>query len=113
MTIHTSMGDITVQLFPDETPKTCENFVTHSRDGYYNNVVFHRIIKDFMIQTGDRQNGDGSFTHAVLVPIQSPPCASTMPLYWLLTLSFLLGVSRSSSLFRYGWYLDLESRVRG
>jgi peptidylprolyl isomerase domain and WD repeat-containing protein 1 len=51
LTIHTSMGDITVQLFPEETPKTCENFVTHSKDGYYNNVIFHRVIKDFMIQT--------------------------------------------------------------
>ena len=53
------MGDIMIQLFPEETPKTCENFVTHSKDGYYNNVVFHRIIKDFMIQTGDPK-GDGT-----------------------------------------------------
>jgi len=60
VTLHTSMGDITIQLFPEETPKTCENFVTHARNGYYNNVLFHRVIKDFMIQTGDAERGDGT-----------------------------------------------------
>jgi len=45
LTIHTSMGDISVQLFPEETPKTCENFVTHAKNGYYNNILFHRVIK--------------------------------------------------------------------
>lgn len=51
--IHTTMGDITLSLHPEETPKTCENFLTHAKNGYYNGVVFHRIIKEFMIQTGD------------------------------------------------------------
>lgn len=46
LTLHTSMGDITVQLFPEEAPKTCENFVTHAKDGYYNGVTFHRVIKE-------------------------------------------------------------------
>ena len=59
LTIHTSMGDITVQLFPEETPNTCENFVGHAKSGYYNNVIFHRVIKDFMLQTGDPK-GDGT-----------------------------------------------------
>eukprot|EP00658_Telonema_sp_P-2_P030891 TRINITY_DN23242_c0_g1_i2.p1 TRINITY_DN23242_c0_g1~~TRINITY_DN23242_c0_g1_i2.p1 ORF type:complete len:332 (-),score=100.45 TRINITY_DN23242_c0_g1_i2:494-1489(-) len=57
--VGTTMGDIIIKLFPDEVPKTVENFVTHSRDGYYDNVIFHRIIKNFMIQTGDPQ-GDGT-----------------------------------------------------
>jgi peptidylprolyl isomerase domain and WD repeat-containing protein 1 len=48
--IHTTMGDITVQLFPKETPKTCENFTTHIKNGYYNGLTFHRIIPNFMIQ---------------------------------------------------------------
>ncbi|KAK9408511.1 Peptidylprolyl isomerase domain and WD repeat-containing protein 1 [Crotalus adamanteus] len=51
--IHTSMGDIHVKLFPVECPKTVENFCVHSRNGYYNGHTFHRIIKGFMIQTGD------------------------------------------------------------
>ncbi|NXA32365.1 PPWD1 protein, partial [Eudromia elegans] len=51
--IHTSMGDIHTKLFPVECPKTVENFCVHSRNGYYNGHIFHRIIKGFMIQTGD------------------------------------------------------------
>lgn len=51
--MHTSMGDITIKLFPDKAPKTVENFVTHSNNGYYNGLIFHRVIKDFMIQGGD------------------------------------------------------------
>lgn len=58
--IHTTMGDIGVTLFYKETPRTVENFVVHSRNGYYNGNIFHRIIKQFMIQTGDPQgNGTG------------------------------------------------------
>ena len=51
--IRTSLGDIHVKLFPTQCPNTIENFVTHSRNNYYDNVIFHRIIKGFMIQTGD------------------------------------------------------------
>ena len=47
------MGDITISLFAKECPKTIENFSTHSKNGYYNSTVFHRVIKDFMIQCGD------------------------------------------------------------
>ena len=51
--IRTSLGDIHIKLFPIQCPKTIENFTTHSRNGYYDNVIFHRVIKGFMIQTGD------------------------------------------------------------
>jgi peptidyl-prolyl cis-trans isomerase B (cyclophilin B) len=51
--IHTSMGDISIRLFPEKTPKTCENFITHSKNGYYDGLIFHRVIADFMIQGGD------------------------------------------------------------
>lgn len=51
--IKTSMGDITVQLYPKEAPKAVENFITHAKDGYYDGIVFHRVIRDFMIQGGD------------------------------------------------------------
>ncbi|KAL9113677.1 MAG: hypothetical protein Q9227_002122 [Pyrenula ochraceoflavens] len=58
-TIHTTYGDIQLRLFPEIAPKTVENFVTHSRNGYYNNTIFHRVIRRFMIQCGDPL-GDGT-----------------------------------------------------
>ncbi|CAF1604534.1 unnamed protein product [Adineta ricciae] len=58
--IHTTYGDIHVRLFPEFVPKTCENFIQHSKQSYYNNCIFHRVIKQFMIQTGDPLgNGTG------------------------------------------------------
>nr|XP_039258573.1 peptidylprolyl isomerase domain and WD repeat-containing protein 1-like [Styela clava] len=51
--IHTTVGDVHIKLFMNECPKTVENFCVHSRDGYYNGHIFHRVIKGFMIQTGD------------------------------------------------------------
>ncbi len=51
--IATSMGTMKIKLFPDEAPKTVENFVTHAKNGYYDGLIFHRVIKDFMIQGGD------------------------------------------------------------
>ncbi|XP_055546746.1 peptidylprolyl isomerase domain and WD repeat-containing protein 1 [Wyeomyia smithii] len=51
--IHTTMGDIHMRLFSKECPKTVENFCVHSKNGYYNGHIFHRVIKGFMIQTGD------------------------------------------------------------
>ena len=50
--LHTSYGDIYCKLYGNECPKTVENFTVHSRNGYYNGMCFHRIIKNFMIQTG-------------------------------------------------------------
>ncbi len=49
----TNMGVIEIQLYPKETPKTVENFVTLSEQGYYNGIIFHRVIENFMIQGGD------------------------------------------------------------
>ena len=57
--MHTSMGDITLRLFPLSAPKAVENFTTHARTGYYNATIFHRVIKKFMIQGGDPL-GDGT-----------------------------------------------------
>jgi peptidylprolyl isomerase domain and WD repeat-containing protein 1 len=57
--IHTTYGDIQVRLFPDAAPKAVENFVTHAKNGYYNNTIFHRVIRKFMIQGGDPL-GDGT-----------------------------------------------------
>ena len=51
--MHTNMGDIAIRLFPEHAPKAVENFVTHAKNGYYDGIVFHRVIKDFMIQGGD------------------------------------------------------------
>jgi len=52
-------GTITIELYPEKAPKTVENFVKHSKDGYYNGLTFHRVMFDFMIQGGD-PNGDGT-----------------------------------------------------
>lgn len=49
----TNMGDIKIKFFPEQAPKAVENFITHSQQGYYNGLIFHRVIKDFMIQGGD------------------------------------------------------------
>ncbi|KAI9145218.1 peptidyl-prolyl cis-trans isomerase cyp15 [Paraphysoderma sedebokerense] len=57
--MHTTAGDIHIKLFPEHAPKAVENFVTHSKNGYYNGHLFHRVIKGFMIQTGD-PSGDGT-----------------------------------------------------
>lgn len=58
-TIKTNMGDMTFVLLPEVAPKAVENFTTHAKNGYYDGVIFHRIIKDFMIQGGD-PNGTGT-----------------------------------------------------
>jgi len=51
--IKTNMGTIEIELFAEQTPKTVENFVGHADSGYYNGVIFHRVIENFMIQGGD------------------------------------------------------------
>ncbi len=58
-TLYTNHGAIAIELFDDDAPKTVENFLKLSRDGFYNGVIFHRIIPDFMIQGGD-PTGTGS-----------------------------------------------------
>jgi cyclophilin family peptidyl-prolyl cis-trans isomerase len=52
-TLHTNKGEIAVELFDDDAPKTVQNFVKLARDGFYDGVIFHRVIPDFMIQGGD------------------------------------------------------------
>ncbi|HPJ00367.1 MAG TPA: peptidylprolyl isomerase [Enterococcus sp.] len=51
--VKTNRGDITIQLFPEHAPKTVENFVQLAKKGYYDGIIFHRVIPDFMIQGGD------------------------------------------------------------
>lgn len=51
--IKTDLGEIRIMLFPERTPKTVENFITHAKNGYYDGLVFHRTSDDFMIQGGD------------------------------------------------------------
>ena len=51
--IQTSMGDLTVEFFSDTAPVTVNNFISLSNDGYYDNIIFHRVISGFMIQGGD------------------------------------------------------------
>lgn len=59
VTMKTTKGDIKIKLFPDYAPKAVENFLTHSKSGYYNGLTFHRVIEDFMIQGGD-PNGNST-----------------------------------------------------
>ncbi|MDO7862982.1 peptidylprolyl isomerase [Brochothrix thermosphacta] len=58
-TIETTEGTVKIKLFPKEAPKAVENFVTHAKDGYYDGLLFHRVIDNFMIQSGDPK-GDGT-----------------------------------------------------
>ena len=58
-TLHTSQGDVAVELFDEDAPKTVENFRKLAGEGFYDGVIFHRVIPDFMIQGGD-PTGTGS-----------------------------------------------------
>src|SRR3954467_8143243 len=58
-TLHTSEGPIEIELFPEEAPKTVENFTKLAGEGFYDGLTFHRVIKDFMIQGGCPQ-GSGT-----------------------------------------------------
>lgn len=53
--LHTTYGDISLRLFPEAAPKAVENFVTHAKNGYYNNTIFHRVIRKFMIQVSKQR----------------------------------------------------------
>jgi peptidyl-prolyl cis-trans isomerase B (cyclophilin B) len=57
--LHTNQGDIAVELYDDDAPKTVDNFLSLARKGFYDGVIFHRVIPDFMIQGGD-PTGTGS-----------------------------------------------------
>jgi len=58
-TLKTNQGAIAIELFDDDAPKTVDNFVSLARDGFYDGVIFHRVIPDFMVQGGD-PTGTGS-----------------------------------------------------
>ena len=51
--LHTTSGDVDIELWSDQAPIACRNFVQLCMEGYYNNTIFHRIIKKMMIQGGD------------------------------------------------------------
>jgi len=63
--LHTNSGPLVIEFFPDHAPNTVENFLTLTENGFYDNTIFHRIIKDFMIQGGDplTKYGDDGFTN--------------------------------------------------
>jgi peptidyl-prolyl cis-trans isomerase B (cyclophilin B) len=52
ITLHTNLGDITIELNPEKAPKTCANFKQYVEDGFYDGTIFHRVINNFMIQGG-------------------------------------------------------------
>ncbi len=62
--IKTTLGDMTVELYGDAAPETVKNFVTLAKEGKYNNVPFHRVIPEFMVQTGDFENQNGTGGHS-------------------------------------------------
>lgn len=59
----TNLGDIKLELFSDDAPNTVDNFVRLSESGFYDGVKFHRVIKDFMIQTGDPNSKDDDWSN--------------------------------------------------
>lgn len=61
--IETNLGNITVELYPDEAPVTVDNFLTYANGGFYDGLLFHRVIKDFMIQGGWLFYQDGQFKY--------------------------------------------------
>jgi cyclophilin family peptidyl-prolyl cis-trans isomerase len=68
--IETSMGQIQVEIFQNETPELAKNFITLAEEGKYDNVPFHRVIPNFMIQTGDFTNMNGTGGHSYKGPGQ-------------------------------------------
>nr|WP_086940215.1 peptidylprolyl isomerase [Thaumasiovibrio occultus] len=57
VTLHTTFGDIKIQLHSDKAPETCANFLQYCRDGFYEGTLFHRVIDGFMIQGGGMSSG--------------------------------------------------------
>lgn len=76
--IETTQGSIEFELFEDIAPKACENFKTHLKNGYYDGVIFHRIIEDFMIQGGD-PTGTGRGGESIWKKPFEDECARDLP----------------------------------
>ncbi|MGF1875821.1 peptidylprolyl isomerase [Photobacterium frigidiphilum] len=57
VTLHTTFGDIKIQLNTEKAPETCANFLQYCRDGFYNDTIFHRVIDGFMVQGGGMSSG--------------------------------------------------------
>ena len=66
VSIDTTLGAIEVEIFQNEAPEMAKNFLTLAKEGKYDGVPFHRVIKDFMIQTGDFTNRDGTGGYSYL-----------------------------------------------
>ncbi len=74
--VKTSMGEFTIELYPDKAPKTVENFLQYVKDGFYSGTVFHRVIGSFMIQGGGHtreiyQGGVGRKDTRAPIPLES------------------------------------------
>ncbi len=128
--IETSKGDIVVALYPEAAPLAVENFVTHCRDGYYDGVPFHRIMKDFMVQTGDPK-GDGTggesiwgerfrneesdhlrhFTGAVAMANAGPHTNGSQ--FYIVHASDTLQPEAIDSVMVYWYYNELRTRLAG
>ena len=78
-TIHTNHGDIVINLFGDHAPKTVKNFVDLAQKGFYDGVIFHRIIQDFMIQGGDPDGTGMGGPGYTLTTRFTPSSSSTSP----------------------------------
>src|SRR3989338_3599934 len=61
--LHTNMGVVTLELYPQDAPKTVTNFINLAKSGFYNGTKFHRVIKDFMIQGGDPNSKDADWSN--------------------------------------------------
>jgi cyclophilin family peptidyl-prolyl cis-trans isomerase/HEAT repeat protein len=73
-TIHTSKGAITMELFPAEAPITADSFITLARKGYFNNLTFHRVVPNFVIQGGDpRGDGEGGPGYQIRCEVNTRP----------------------------------------
>lgn len=86
-TIKTNRGDMTFILLPEAAPKAVENFTTHAKNGYYDGLIFHRVIKDFMIQGGD-PNGTGTGGESIWgVPFEDEPSIDARNYYGALSMA--------------------------
>ncbi len=101
--LHTSMGDVTIEFYNLDAPKSVENFIELSRKGYYNGLTFHRVIKDFMIQGGDPK-GDGTGGESIYGPtFEDEINANSLSLDTTLVenASYLKGIEEEADLTNY------------